>query len=743
MNPLRTTRQGVPGLFLGAMVLAILLMPYSAQATSKFWVGDSGLWNDPNNWSNLPGGAGGAGPPQDGDGAYLIQNDDVIRIVTYKNDHPAVIAPLVINATGTSGIILYQGVYDDLLNSTVEYVGGYLAGSELVSGKGIHVQSGGSNITPRLTLGNTSDSSGTYALSGGSLEPGVLTVGDRGTGTFTHTGGTNTVSHLYVGVLSYASGTYALSGIGMLSAHDQYIGYGGTGHFNQTGGSNTVSGSISLGQNPGSSGTYELNGGSLSVHSLFVGWEGDGEFTHDKGTNTVANLLYVGCGSASNGVYSLGSSAVSRGELTSQEQIIGLSGTGTFNHSYGTNTVSDRLILGRNQFSSGTYFLGYQGELEAGSQYIGWYGTGLFRQLWGTNTVKGDLYLGYKSTGSGTYELISDSWLYATNQYIGYEGAGHFTQTGGYNRIYNKLFLAWSSGSVGTYILDGGLLRIDGGMEVGSGGTFTQTGGALNSGPLNNAGTVNFFEGTVSVGHITNYSFGTLNISTDLTLGSANNYGTIKTTGATVIWQGKFYNAGAYISDPSKQTFETDLEVAPPGYLVGYSQDLFVVKGDLKVQSTQNLLWKTDQAVLQFVGVDNDNDHNFWIPGEDRGPGGGADNFKWGTLILGDLDEAGRIINRQIVHILDGNPENLGSALYLGKIEGLDYDPTTLMVANLIGFEGLNVYYDPACNDYLGGLTYYLKDGGRLTPTPVPASALLLGSGLLGLAFLGWRRNRG
>ena len=60
----------------------------------------------------------------------------------------------------------------------------------------------------------------------------------------------------------------------------------------------------------------------------------------------------------------------------------------------------------------------------------------------------------------------------------------------------------------------------------------------------------------------------------------------------------------------------------------------------------------------------------------------------------------------------------------------------------------LNLYYDKdlAANAYLHGLNYTIPGigGGQLRAhTPVPPSVLLLGSGLLGLGALGWRRRRG
>jgi len=352
--------------------------------------------------------------------------------------------------------------------------------------------------------------------------------------------------------------------------------------------------------------------------------------------------------------------------------------------------------------------------------------------------------------------------LSAYDQYIAQFGTGTFTQTSGTNTVTNTLTLALSPGSKGTYNLQGGTLQVGGNEFVGvSGtGTFTQTGGThtvnktliLSGAP--DTGVYNLQGGTLTAKDIQINSGGVFNVSnvTTTVTGNVLNNGSVKTTKANVTWNGSFINNKEYITDPPvpfhySQTFSQDLVVGPNGYLVGHSQVWFVIKNDFKNQSTQNTLWDTDQATLKFV-TGPDNRHLLYIPGADMGkkPAPGyTNNFAWGTL-----DIAGQIVN-----LLDGNSV-AGGVLYVGGILGVSFStgaaaPT--MVTNIIGPSdyALNIYYLPELNNYLldpvthKGRTYFFASGkGALMPyhTPVPASVLLLGSGLLGLGAVGWRRRR-
>ena len=70
-----------------------------------------------------------------------------------------------------------------------------------------------------LTLAVISGASGTYNLSGtGSLTvSGNEIIGENGSGAFTQSGGTNTTASLILGDQTSGNGTYTLSGTGSLA----------------------------------------------------------------------------------------------------------------------------------------------------------------------------------------------------------------------------------------------------------------------------------------------------------------------------------------------------------------------------------------------------------------------------------------------------------------------------------------------------------------------------------------------
>ncbi|MCC7408328.1 MAG: hypothetical protein IT442_09660, partial [Phycisphaeraceae bacterium] len=138
-------------------------------AADRYWVGGSGDWSDPANWSATAGGPGGAGVPGAGDKVLLLQADAVDRIVSY-------------NAAGL--------------------------GPELGD----------------VNLDATGSGTMTLSIAGGELLPNVMRVGRDGTAAVTQTGGTVRPEFgLNVGWDTGSSGTYDLQA-GQLTTSSTVIG---------------------------------------------------------------------------------------------------------------------------------------------------------------------------------------------------------------------------------------------------------------------------------------------------------------------------------------------------------------------------------------------------------------------------------------------------------------------------------------------------------------------------------------
>ena len=107
------------------------------------------------------------------------------------------------------------------------------------------------------------------------------------------------------------SGTVQIAAGGSLTTAYQYIGYSGVGSVTQSGGSNNIYGgyngsntALYLGYNSGASGSYGLGGGLLSSWNDYVGYSGTGSITQSGGGNNV-DYLYLGYNSGSAGTYNL------------------------------------------------------------------------------------------------------------------------------------------------------------------------------------------------------------------------------------------------------------------------------------------------------------------------------------------------------------------------------------------------------------------------------------------------------
>ena len=153
----------------------------------------------------------------------------------------------------------------------------------------------------------------------------------------------------------------------------------------------------------------------------------------------------------------------------------------TYNQSAGTN-LTYQLNLGVNSQSnfynlSGTGVLNVTNVVFMGA-YIGVSGTGVFNQSGGTATVTAGgqgyvayLVLGQNAAGNGTYNLSSGT-LNADGETIGNAGTGQFNQTGGTNNVGALFVGGGGNGGTGTYNLSGGTLYSYGSVVIQAGGTF-------------------------------------------------------------------------------------------------------------------------------------------------------------------------------------------------------------------------------------------------------------------------------
>jgi hypothetical protein len=547
------------------------------------------VYNTPGTTVNLSGGTLSVGTLNLSGNSSLLNWTGGTLSITGSNG-------LVIDtvATPNAGSNFSVGPNDVLNVANNEYVG--------YTGNGTLSQSGGSNSASELFLGFSAGSEGAYSLSGtGSLSTtsGEI-VGDQGSGTFVQSAGINTLTGgpaLILGSAHGANGQYTLSGTGIITANTELIGYVGDGTFIQSGGSNNVNG-LALAIASGSNGVYSLSGtGSLAViHDGYetIGYGGIGTFTQTGGTNSMTGAhgslsLYVGDTGGSVGTYFLSGS----GLLSASSESIGYQGTGTFNQTGGSNTVSVGLYVGDNVASAnGTYSLSGSGVLSAKVEYVGNEGSGTFNQSGGTNTVgprvnvDGNLLVGYAVGSTGSYTLSAGS-LSAASEYIGNGGSGIFNQSGGTNTIVSSgygLVLGYGVGS-GTYSISGGTLSLEAtdGIYVGiapgaATGVFNISGGQVTCADtlsvFNRAGdSLNISGGTLSVGglylsgnsSLLNWTAGTLAIT-----------GSIANTAITVP------SAGKLIFEPNTTAVTTlnSLTISPGGIVDLENNHIFIDYGN-------------------------------------------------------------------------------------------------------------------------------------------------------------------
>ncbi|HEY1686721.1 MAG TPA: hypothetical protein VGG19_18315, partial [Tepidisphaeraceae bacterium] len=229
--------------------------------------------------------------------------------------------------------------------------------------------------------------------------------------------------------------------------------------------------------------------------------------------------------------------------LTSNSEVIGNSGSGTFVQSGGTNTDNGGFDLGNANGSTGAYTLSGTGALVANSgEAVGLSGAGIFTQAGGTNTVaSGNLNIAFNTNATGSYAL-SDGTINVTtgNVNVGGSpsakgGSGTLTVTGDgiLNTASNADITLYNSTGSGLTLSGGGTINT-GYLNIPSGNTalFTWTSGTLNW----NSTTVNaIIDNSSSANLATNLSLGssqTLSVLSSEYVGY-NGAGTVNQTGGS------------------------------------------------------------------------------------------------------------------------------------------------------------------------------------------------------------------
>ena len=410
------------------------------------------------------------------------------------------------------------------------------------SGQGtFNQQTATSNTTGSLFIGGQ----GTYNLDGGTLDVGT-TIGGQGSivGTsdsgalLNQTGGTHTTNTLIVGNRSDSSGTYSISGGDLIVSGQMFVGRGhdslnsGTlnGLFQQSAGSVDaaqifVGGFAESATSYYGAGRYELSGGTVTSAFTAIGWLGQGSVLQTAGTFNAGELQLGSSGlfSVSNGnggfdFYSSGTYDLKGGVLNATSTTVSVFGLGTFNQSDGDHNVSGNLTVGSQpglielnsgQVREGVYKLSGGNLTVVGNVTIG-AGNGVnldpgfpgepgalgtFIQSGGTHLVGGDLKIGQSGNvagGTGLYTLSSGVLTVSGNTFIGgsglpdglQDGIGTFTQTGGTHTTLGDMNVG---GGLGTYNLSGTGVLNTGITYVNSdnGSSFNQSGGTHNTGYLN------------------------------------------------------------------------------------------------------------------------------------------------------------------------------------------------------------------------------------------------------------------
>jgi hypothetical protein len=656
------------------------------------------------------------------------------------------------------------------------------------SGQGVFQHESGSHSANALILADGPDSSGSYSLTAGLLSLGeALTVGRSGSGELVqnggrvqvHPGATGSAGLMTVGATG--SGTYELLGGDLEVSGDLRVGDAGQGTFFQGAGTVAVSSHLVLGKDADGSGTYIQSGGTVTTLAETLGARGAGRLELGGGSHTVVGGLVVGGTADPGGAFTPGAGGVvsmTGGVLAADGEVLVAA---LFEQDGGTHESGSLLLNGGTYIQrGGTHDTGPL-QIGAGGVYELHGGTlaasverneGRFEQVGGSHEA-----LSLTNAETGTYVLHPGQRL----ELLEMENDGYFELRGAYGAqavldVWGGSIEIGHDGIVAVHNaaqIIGAVTIDDGRLE------FHETAESFVMGDVNiepqgfmdlpsagaGAGQMVYVYGDVRLSHEyhgdrwdpgsidivqsdlyvygdvfdqgdISLSDGVLQVSGTLHVGLN---GVVRASGGVVHCTDVRLEGGLWL-DPSTAELGR-LTVAETGTIHGVLGDEVLIKGHFINGSRQGEAWDTSEAALILTGAGL---RTLALAGEDRGDflSGLEDNFAWGRLTI---EEGVQVL------FTDGNPDNAGTALYVGVLDIQDrsaIDVEDLLIASFLGDASL--YYDPTRqeNAYLAGLSYAFAQGaGGLKPAfvPLPASAWLFLSALAGVGGIrgGHRRGAG
>lgn len=322
------------------------------------------------------------------------------------------------------------------------------------------------------------------------------------------------------------------------------------------------------------------------------------------------------------------------------------------------------------------------------------------------------------------------------------------------NGLFNVLNGAAYTISNGNFLAGSGAFQVNMGGQLNlSNGLFALGNALTNNGLMNVLGGTTFRpnDGTGLAGS------GVLQISANglasftnggYTVGNAvSNSGTINVVNSKVTYIAPVVISGLYRSDPSTNTFATNVTVTASGALQGSNGDLFVFGGNLLNQSTNRSGFNLWQAAVLFTNLAaGGTNHTYDVTG--------SGSANWGTGFT-NFDRVSTNFAIGTLSIAPGNRlmitgqvgGGITNAVYVGLLDIQGIDRLTLGgVTNglfaALNLTDINVYYsreDPGnawLNEFIPDTGYSLWGGSLLLPIPEPSAFAAIAAGLGLLAFL-------